>query len=341
MSKGLINMLARKFVLKRPFEGLPKISDFELVEEKLSDQLNDGEILAKAEWLTVDPYMRLFATPGQTMIGGQVARVLKSRNPEYPEGTQIYGNFGWRTLTIYKPVPNGPRNYQTMYKLPDMKGLPASYALGVVGMPGNTGYFGLLEICQPKAGETLVVTAAAGAVGSLVGQIGKIKGCRVIGFAGSDDKVQWLKQLGFDVAVNYKKVSDLDAVFKEHAPNGIDCYFDNVGNEYTYHVMRNMNEGGRIAACGSISSYNSSDPSGIPMVPFDYPSLRMRGVRLEGFHVLKWDKRWFEGLNQIRDWIVEGKIKVQETVTEGFENMPQAFIDVLEGRNTGKAVIKV
>jgi prostaglandin reductase 1 len=273
-------------------------------------------------------------------VGGQVAKVLKSRNPEFPEGTKIYGFFGWRDLTIYKPDPKGPRDYRTIHKLPDMKGLPESYALGCIGMPGNTAYFGLLEICQPKAGDTLVVSAAAGAVGSIVGQIGKIKGCKVIGFAGSDDKVKWLKDLGFDVAINYKKMTDLDAVFKEHAPNGINCYFDNVGGEYVYHTVRNMSPKGRIAQCGSISEYNS-DRSVIPQVPFDYPTLRLRGVRLEGFQVIQWSDRWFEGLHQIRDWIVEGKIKVQETVTEGFENMPQAFIELLQGKNTGKQVIKV
>jgi len=343
MNKGLVNsvnMLARKFVLKKPFEGLPKLSDFDLVEEKLSDNLNDGEILAKAEWLTVDPYMRLRAQVGQQIIGGQIARVIKSRSQEFPEGTQICGFFGWRDLTIYKPDPKGKRDYTTIHKLPDMTGLPISYALGAVGMPGNTAYFGLLDVCKPKAGETLVVTAAAGAVGSVVGQIGKIKGCKVIGFAGSDDKVKWLKDAGFDVALNYKKITDLDAVFKQHAPNGIDCYFDNVGGEYTYHVVRNMSTHGRIAQCGSISEYND-DRSAIPTVPFDYPTFRIRGVKMEGFQVGHFSDRWCEGLNQLRDWIVEGKIKVQETVTEGFEQMPQAFIDMLQGKNNGKAVIKV
>ncbi|CAL8112743.1 unnamed protein product [Orchesella dallaii] len=340
MSRSLA-MLARVFVLKHPWQGLPKISDFEIVEETLSDQLNDGEILAKAEWLTVDPYMRLRSVPGQPLPGGQVARVLKSRSPEFPEGSQVYGFFGWRDLTVYKPDPSGPRSYNTIHKMPEMKGLSDSYALGCIGMPGNTAYFGLTEICKPKAGETLVVTAAAGAVGSTVGQIGKIKGCKVIGFAGSDDKVKWLQEeLKFDVAINYKKVEDLDAVFKQHAPNGIDCYFDNVAGDFNYHVVRNMNPGGRIAQCGSISTYNA-DRSKIPLVPFDYPTFRVRKVVMEGFQVNQWNDRWFEGLNQIRDWVLEGKLKVRETVTEGFENMPQAFIDMLQGKNTGKQVIKV
>jgi len=341
----LSRMLARKFVLAKPFEGLPKLTDFNIVEETIPTELQDGEILARAEWWTVDPYMRLRSVAhmkiGDQFTGGQVARVLKSRCAEFPEGCQVVGYFGWRDLTIYKPVPGGPRMYSTIQKMPEMKGLPDSYALGCMGMPGNTAYHGLLDICHPKAGQTLVVSAAAGAVGSLVGQIGKIKGCTVIGFAGDDDKVKWLTdELRFDLAFNYKKVN-LDEIFKTHVPQKIDCYFDNVGGEFIYHVVQNMNEFGRISQCGSISAYNNQrKPGELPLVPFDYPLFRFNQMKLEGFNVRRWANNWFDAINQIRDWILEGKLKIRNSVTEGFENIPQAFIDLLEGKNTGKQVIK-
>lgn len=333
-------MEAKKWTLKTHFDGMPKLEDFELVSEKLAD-LKDGEILTKAEWLTVDPYMRAFSRSmksGQTMPGGQVARVLRSKHPQFPEGTKVVGNFGWRDLTIYAPGSPAEQGPFTVYKLPNLRGLPESYALGVLGMPGNTAYFGLTKLCTPKAGETLVVSAAAGAVGSIVGQIGKIMGCRVLGFAGTEDKVSWLKKdLGFDEAFNYKTV-DLDETFKAHATKGIDCYFDNVGAEFTYYVTKNMNQGARIALCGAISVYNKSmDQS---LVPFDYNSLIYKNIRMEGFMVGRWSAEWFKGITQLRDWVVEGKLKVQETVNDGFEVMPQAFIDMLQGKNTGKQIIK-
>ncbi|CAG7824503.1 unnamed protein product [Allacma fusca] len=177
MSK--VARIARKFVLQSHPQGKPKLSDFKLVEEKLPAALQEGEILTKAQWLTVDPYMRgalLALKQGETMMGSQVATVTESRNPEYPEGTKVVGSFGWRDLTVHKPSEKF--NPLDIYKLPDMKGLPESYALGSVGMPGNTAYFGVTRILEPKAGDVLVVSAAAGAVGSLVGQIGKLKGSR-------------------------------------------------------------------------------------------------------------------------------------------------------------------
>jgi len=282
-----------------------------------------------------------FLKVGDQMGGTQVARVLKSRCAEFPEGSQVVGNFGWRDLTVYKPEPNGPRTYSTIHKMPEMKGLPDSYALGSVGMPGNTAYFGFLEICQPKSGETVVVSAAGGAVGSLVGQIAKIKGCKVLAFAGNPDKLKWLKEeLKFDHVFDYKKV-DLDKTFTQFAPQGIDCYFDNVAGDFNYHVVRHMNEYGRISQCGSISAYNKEQaPGEIPMVPFDYITFRIKHVKMEGFNVGRWTNRWFEGLHQIRDWILEGKIQVRETVTEGFEKMPEAFIEMLQGNNFGKQVVK-
>jgi prostaglandin reductase 1 len=332
-------MLAKKVTLAKHFEGAPKVSDFIIVEETLSKTLQDGEILCKAEFLSVDPYMRGFANRmkiGDTMPGGQVARVLESRNPDYAVGSQVVGNFGWRDLTIYKPAS---QSWLTLYPMPDLKNLPDSYALGAIGMPGNTAYFGFLDICEPKPGSTVVVSAAAGAVGSLVGQIAKLKGCKVLGFAGEEWKLKWLKdKLGFDHVFNYRNV-DVDKTLKEFAPNGVDSYFDNVGGDFTYNVMKNMSNFGRISLCGAISAYNR-DQTAKPLVPVDYLTLIYKQVRMEGFIVTRWSKQWFDGLNQMRDWILEGKIIVEETIMEGFDNMPVAFIHMLEGRNLGKMIVK-
>jgi len=333
-------MKAKKITLAKRFDGAPQPSDFKIVEEDLPEEIQNGEILVKAEWLTVDPYMRGASNAmkiGDTFTGQQVGRVLKSKNPKYPVDSQVVGNFGWRNLTIFKP--GDEESFETVYKKPDLKGLPDSYALGSVGMPGNTAYFGL-GLCEPKKGDTIVVSSAAGAVGSIVGQIAKLKGCTVIGFAGEDDKVQWLKKdLGFHHAFNYKKV-DVHDTLQKYAPNGVDSYFDNVGGEFTYNVIRNMKQFGKIALCGAVSYYNA-DPTKPTLVPLSYSALIYKQIRIEGFMVLRWKDEWFQGLAQLRDWIREGKIKVNETVKEGFEQMPQAFIELLEGKNTGKMVVKV
>lgn len=207
-------------------------------------------------------------------------------------------------------------------------------------MPGNTAYFGLLEICKPKEGETVAVSGAAGAVGTLVGQIAKMKGCRVVGFAGSKDKCDWLiKDLGFDAAINYKD-GNLGKLLKEAAPNGVDCYFDNTGGEISATVLSQMNLFGRVSVCGSISSYNSS-PKEWPKVPHVQPLFVFKQLRMEGFIVWRWKEQWFQGIGEVQNWIENGKVKYHETVTEGFENMPQAFFEMLKGKNFGKAVVKV
>lgn len=207
-------------------------------------------------------------------------------------------------------------------------------------MPGATAYFGFLEICKPKAGETVVVTGAAGAVGSLVGQIAKIKGCTVIGFAGSDDKVQWLeKELGFNKALNYKTV-DVAKALKEAAPKGVDCYFDNVGGEISSIIISQMNEFGRVSVCGSISAYNE-DPTKMPKATILQPSLVFKQLKIEGFIVWRWHDRWFEALSQLTEWIKDGKIIAKEHVTEGFDKVYDAFVGMLAGENHGKAVVKV
>nr|CAD7424294.1 unnamed protein product [Timema monikensis] len=324
---------ARKFVLAKRFVGEPKESDLKLVEEELPP-LRDKEILVEAEWLSVDPYMKPYSAwlpVGTTMLGGQVARVIESCNPDIKVGDRLMGYFGWRDKTVVDmrqsnnlPMPEKP------YVLPDFEGLPASLGVGVLGMPGNTAYFGFLEICRPQPGEVVVVSGAAGAVGSLVGQIAKLKGCKVIGFAGTDDKVRWLKEeLNFDEAFNYK-TENPTLVLKQAAPEGVDCYFDNAGGELSSAILNRMNQGGRIAVCGSTSSYNAVNklPAGGPA------SIDLQGVEDGRFH-RKAMERSLAGRDQTKH---KGKLKYRETVTEGFENMPKAFIGMLRGENTGKAV---
>jgi prostaglandin reductase 1 len=274
------------------------------------------------------------------MPGEQVATVLKSKHPGFPEGTKVVGYFGWRDMTIFKPGTAAEQRTGTVYKLPDLKGLPDSYGLGVCGMPGNTAYFCVTRNLEPKAGETLVVTAAAGAVGSLVGQIGKLLGATVVGFAGSEEKVAWLKKLGFDQAYNYKSV-DVGETYRTNLPQGIDCYFENVGGDFTYYALQSMNNGGRIAVVGAIANYNEPDFASKPYsVLFDYGAVIHKYLRIQGFLVYNHADEWVDGINQLRDWILEGKLEVQETISEGFESMAQAFIDVLNGKNIGKAVVR-
>jgi NADPH-dependent curcumin reductase CurA len=216
---------------------------------------------------------------------------------------------------------------------------PPSTALGVLGMPGMTAYFGFLDICRPQPGETVVVSGAAGAVGSLVGQIAKIKGCRAVGIAGGDDKVAWLtRELGLDAAFNYKTTQDYFAKLKELCPNGIDCYFDNVGGAITDAVLPLLNVRARISICGQISQYNAAKPE--PGIR-PYVFLLTKQARAEGFIISQFMDRFPEGIAQMAQWLREGKLKIRETVIEGFENMPRALIGVLSGDNTGKMIVAI
>ncbi|KAG5684369.1 hypothetical protein PVAND_013604 [Polypedilum vanderplanki] len=328
---------AKKFIYAKAFKGEPTLDNFKLVEEDDLPELKDGEILIEAIHLSVDPYMRpyMLAFPiGSLMIGGQVSKVIESKNGKFPVGSIVFAQAGWRTHTILNPAI---QKINELTLLPDFRSVPYSSAIGACGMPGNTAYFGFLEICHPKEGETVVVTGAAGAVGSLVGQIAKIKGCKVIGFAGSDEKCRWLEtELGFDKAINYKS-ENIEDQLKKAAPKGVDCYFDNVGGELSSVIIQQMNLFGRISVCGAISGYNDQKIT----VPAPQKYFVWNQLKMEGFIVHRWTDRWMEGITQMLKWIQEGKIKYEETVTKGFENMPKAFIDMLNGKNTGKAVVNV
>ncbi|XP_047030148.1 prostaglandin reductase 1-like isoform X1 [Helicoverpa zea] len=335
-------VIAKKYVVLNPFVGEPKKSDFKIVEEELAE-LQENEFLAEAAFISVDPYqrMKLGASFPCDMIGGQVAKVIESKNPDYPVGTWVMGHFGWRTHTITKPE-NEKFCMQKPYlhKLPDFGDLPVSLALGVCGRVGNTAYLGFTEICQPKAGETVVVSGAAGAVGSHVGQIAKILGCRVIGFAGTDEKCEWLiKELGFDYAGNYK-TTDISKFLKDSAPNGVDCYFDNVGGELSTMVMSQMNQYGRVAVCGAISTYNETDPEKRKATILQ-PLIVSKQLKIEGFLVNRYADRTLEGIHQNLKWVKEGKLKYKEHVTDGFETAVDAFIGLFRGDNIGKSLVQV
>lgn len=335
---------AKKWVVKKYFDGVPMKSDFEVVEYELPP-LKDGEILLKTEWISVDPYLRAYNRNipiPYDQFSFQVGRVEESKNSNYTVGTRVVTHKGWCDYVIVREskIVLGEMPKEILYKLPDLQGLSPSLGVGAVGMPGVTAYFGFLQICQPKAGETVVVTGAAGAVGSLVGQIAKIKGCKVIGFAGTDDKCKWLEEeLGFDKALNYKK-GDAQSALKAAAPKGVDCYFDNVGGELSSTIIGQMNTRGRVAVCGSISAYNE-DPRQMPKATILQPSIVFKELKIEGFIVWRWIDRWQEGFTQLISWIKSGQLKPAEHTTVGFNKLYDAFVGMLAGENTGKAVVKV
>ena len=329
----------RQITLAARPTGLPKESDFRLVESAIPSP-GPGAALVRTLYLSVDPYMRgrmndakSYAPPvqiGEVMVGGTVSRVEQSNDPALQPGDIVAGNGGWQDYFVAKA--------KELRKL-DPSVAPITTALGVLGHIGLTAYFGLIDICHPKAGETVVVSGAAGAVGSVVGQIAKILGCRVVGIAGTDAKVRYLvDELGFDAAFNYKTTADYGARLKELCPKGVDVYFDNVGGPITDAVLFNINLHARVSVCGQISLYNLEKPE---------PGPRLLGLlviyraKVEGFLVTDYAPRFGEGLRQLAAWFSEGKLKYEETVEEGLENAPRAFIGMLQGKNLGKQLVKV
>ena len=318
---------------------MPNEEDFQLSPAPVP-LLADNQVLLRTLYLSVDPYMRsrisgikTYADPvdiGQVMVGGTVGQVVQSKNSQFAPNDILEGYWGWQEYA----VSNGDR----LRKL-DRSVAPVSTALGVLGMPGMTAYFGLLDICKPQRGETVVVSGAAGAVGSLVGQIAKIAGCRVVGIAGSGEKVAWLvSELGFDAAFNYKTAENYVAVLKQLCPKGIDCYFDNVGGAVSDAVFPVLNTKSRIAVCGQISQYNALKPEpGLRIMIY----LLSKQARAEGFLVYQFADRYPEGIARMAQWIREGNLKYREQIVEGFENAPKAFIGLLKGDNTGKMLVKM
>ncbi|KAI9207017.1 oxidoreductase, zinc-binding protein [Polychytrium aggregatum] len=329
-----------------PGRGMVTPAAMEVVEVAYpSRALEQDEVLIKALFISLDPYMRgrmntkvaSYSQPftlGKPMDGGVVAEVIESRRDGLAAGDKVIGRLTWESYSI---VPAGTE----LKKLPAENGVPLSYYLGVLGMPGMTAYHGLLNIGNPKPGETVFVSGAAGAVGLIVGQIAKIKGCRVIGSAGTDDKVELLKsKFGYDAAFNYKTVASQSAILKEYAPNGIDVYFDNVGGETLDTVLVHMNTFGRLIECGMISQYNAETPYGIKNLVM----VVGKQLRIEGFIISSQSSKpefVKSFVTDVTQWILEKKIYYAEHVVEGIESIPSAFIGLMTGDNTGKFVIKL
>lgn len=332
-------MKAKKFVLKQQFVGFPKYSDVEIMEEELPP-VTDGEFLAEAVFISIDPFIRIHPQEvGNVVMGQQVARILESKSEHYAVGNYIVGFFGWRTHTISTPQLITPDHRLPEYLIKDMDDLPLSLPLGILGMPGNTAYFGFLDICKPKEGETVVVSGAAGTVGSHVGQIAKIKGCKVIGIVGSESKGKWItEELGFNYYINYKNQNLKEELIK-CAPEGIDCYFDNIGGDMSSTIISTMKRFGRISVCGFISQYNLE--SGFDKAPALQGYFVSNCLQMQGYSALLFVPRWHEGIAQNLKWIKEKKLKYRETIIEGFENTFQAFLDLLSGKNIGKTIVKV
>jgi hypothetical protein len=340
MEDAFMSAMNRQILLAARPIGFPKDSDFQLVETPIPTPA-DGQFLVQSIYLSVDPYMRgrmndvkSYAAPvaiGGLMGGGAVGRVIESNNPAFKTGDIVEGMFGWQEYAVSDGT--GVRKI-------DPTLAPVSTALGILGMPGLTAYFGLLEIAKPQAGETVVVSGAAGAVGSAVGQIAKIKGCRAVGIAGADHKVDYLVgELGFDAAFNYKTAGDYYQKLKELCPSGIDVYFDNVGGAITDAAFRLINTKARISICGQISQYNLEKPEMGPRLILT--QLLVKQARAEGFLVFQFADRYSEALRQMSGWLKEGKLKYAEDVDHGIENTPRAFMAMLKGRNIGKQLVKV
>jgi NADPH:quinone reductase len=266
----------------------------------------------------------------EPILGGVVAEVVESRNSQLPQGTVVMGNLPWQTYSVSNGKGLTPVD-------PNLA--PLSYHLGILGMPGLTAYCGLLFIGDPKPGETVVVSGAAGAVGTVVGQIARIKGCRVVGIAGSDEKINYLKQdLGFDEAINYKTTSDIQQALATACPNGVDVYFDNVGGEISDAVYSLLNNFARIAVCGQISFYNATSP---PTGPRVEPILLKTKSLMKGFIVSDYMDRFGEAATGLAGWLKEGKLQYEESIVEGFDQLPHAFLGLFKGENIGKQLVKV
>lgn len=318
--------------------GMPDDSNFQFVDSDVP-QPGEGEVLVRSLYISVDPYLRGRMREGRSYVpafdvgqvieSGIVAEVVESHSPLFQPGDIVTGNLGWRLYNIAKGGHLMAVNTGAA---------PVSTALGVLGMPGLTAYFGLLDIGQPKEGETVVVSGAAGAVGLTACQIAKIKGCRVVGIAGSDEKNQYLRdELGVEATINYKTAGDLHKAMKEACPKGVDIYFDNVGGKVSDEVVPLINNGARIVICGQISMYNSAKPEPGPRRE---PFLLVNSAMMKGFIITAYAPRFVEGVMQLGQWFAEGKLKYVEHVVEGFENTPLAFMGLFAGDNLGKQIVK-
>lgn len=326
-----------QIVLAQRPAGEPVPADFRLEEVALPPP-GDGEVLVQTRWLSLDPYMRgrmsavrSYAPPveiGKKMVGETVGVVIESRAPGFVRGELVAAHTGWSTHAVV-----ASRDLRRIHA----EGMPASYALGVLGMPGLTAYCALLEIGAPKAGETVVVSAASGAVGSVAGQVAKIKGCRVIGIAGSDEKCRYVEQiLGFDACIN-RRTENLDDALARTAPGGIDVYFDNTAGSILEAVLRRINLHARIALVGLIESYNAQKAPNGP----NLAALLVKRAKIEGFLVMDHADHRERFEREMTQWLREGRVRYKEDVVDGLENAPHALIGLLRGENFGKLLVRI
>jgi NADPH-dependent curcumin reductase CurA len=333
------NDVNRQFRLKTRPTGRIERSNFDFVEQPIPEP-GPGEALVRVLYLSLDPTNRIWMSDmdqymppvaiGEVMRGGGVGVVVKSNSARYKEGDRVSGLTGWQDYCI------ADEGLRAMSVLPKDLPVDLPVMLGACGMTGLTAYFGLLELGRPKPGETVVVSAAAGAVGSVVGQIAKIKGCRAVGIAGGPEKCRHLiEDLGFDAAVDYKR-DDWREQLAAATPDGIDVNFENVGGEIMEAVMARMNLFSRMPLCGMISGYNSGEP-----MRADYSPILMRRIEIRGFIVIDFMEKFAEGSMQLAQWVIEGKLKHRETIVEGLENAPVAVNRLFDGENIGKLVVKV
>lgn len=317
--------------------GIPQAANFSIEEEALPP-LGEGQLLLKPIYSSVDPYLRAKMAgghqpplcAGDVIYSRAVAEVINSRHENFKAGDFVIGLMEWRDLLIQ----DGKMLTQVA-----QTGLPLSTYVGVLGSTGLSAYFALQDIGRPKPGETVVVSSAAGAVGSVAGQIAGIMGCQVIGIAGSDAKAKFIRTaLGFDGAINYKSSPDIAEAIAEFCPNGVDVYFDNVGGYISDAVISRMNDYGRVVVCGSIASYNETaagiGPRLLPLVVF-------KKLLIQGFLIADYKARYAEGIAQLQQWLSEGRLHYAETVLQGFEKLPEAFIGLFTGRNEGKMIVKL
>ena len=333
----------RQILLASRPQGEPNAENFKLVETPVAP-LADGQVLVRHHFLSLDPYMRgrmndakSYAAPqplDQVMIGGTAGEVVESRNPQFSVGDKVVGMGGWQEYAVVDASQRG-----VLQKV-DTTHVPLSAYLGAVGMPGVTGWYGLVKIIAPKAGETVVVSSAAGAVGGAVGQLAKARGCRVVGIAGGPDKCRSVvEDLGFDECIDYRQFTDLKSMsgaLKAACTNGIDGYFENVGGLLLDAVMLRANAFARIAMCGMIAGYNGEP------IPMTLPQLILTNrMKLEGFIVSEHMEVWPEALKELGTMVATGKLKYRETVAQGIANAPEAFFGLLKGRNQGKQLVKL
>jgi NADPH-dependent curcumin reductase CurA len=323
-------------LVARP-RGFPEEELFEVAETAIPDPA-EGQVLIRNAFFSVDPYMRprmndvrSYVAPftlGEAMTGGAVGRVVASRDARYAEGDWVLHYLGWREWALTDGA--------AVRRL-DPEAAPVSTALGVLGMPGFTAWYGLFALGRPQEGDTVLVSGAAGAVGSAAGQMAAIAGCRVVGSAGSVEKLAWLGDLGFDGVFNYREQSAREAL-AELAPEGIDIYFDNVGGDHLEAAIGALRTYGRVVACGSISRYNDAEPSPGPRNMFLVVTKRLR---IEGFIIRDHYDRFGEFVAEASEWVRDGRLRYRETVVDGIENAPKAFLGLLRGENIGKMLVKV